>query len=146
MNRAKQIITLTFLFSAFCVTETNSQTRVPDTLAYLQTVVANKSQYIGRPFSSLLADLQIQVKHFIPIPDIIYDISKETSTSFGFYFPQNADEMHLAYPRLRIKWQTPLDITQSDNIRSTNNNRGQWIAAAASLYSNAIIADIKILE
>ena len=38
---------------------------VPDTLAYLQTIVANKAQYIGQPFSTLIDNLQIQIKHFI---------------------------------------------------------------------------------
>lgn len=29
-----------------------AQTGVPDTLVYLQTIVANKTQYIGQPFST----------------------------------------------------------------------------------------------
>lgn len=55
---------------------------VPDTLAYLQTIVANKAQYIGQPFSTLIDNLQIQIKHFIPFASISYDKTKETSTSF----------------------------------------------------------------
>ncbi|MBK8710825.1 MAG: hypothetical protein IPL97_02910 [Niastella sp.] len=37
---------------------------VPDTLAYLQTIIANKANFIGQPFSTLLNDLQIQVNFF----------------------------------------------------------------------------------
>ena len=47
-----------------------------------------------------------------------------------FYFPQNADEMYLTYPSLRISWQQYLNANQSNIIRATNNNRGQWNVAA----------------
>lgn len=136
------ILIVTAIFSK----EINAQKGVPDTLVYLQTVVASKAKYIGQPFSILLTDMQIQIKHFIPIANITHDISKETSTSFGFYFTQNSEEMYLAYPRLRITWKTPLDITLSDNIRKNNNNRGLWNQSSNLLYANSIIADIKIRE
>lgn len=135
---------IVFVGLLFFSSSSNAQKAVSDTLTYLKSIVANKTQYIGKPFSALLSDLQIQIKHFMPNTDIIHDISKETSTSFGFYFPQSSDEMYLAYPRLRITWQTPLDITLSDNIR--NNNRGLWNQSSNLIYSNSIIADIKIRE
>ncbi|MBS1626939.1 MAG: hypothetical protein JSR09_07600 [Bacteroidetes bacterium] len=108
----------------------NAQTGVPDTLAYLQNIVANKAQYIGQPFSILKNSLQIQVKFFFPFASLPYDKTKETSTQFSFYFPQNADEMYLTYPSLRISWQQYLNANQSNIIRATNNNRGQWNVAA----------------
>ena len=37
---------------------------VPDTLAYLLSIVSNKAQYIGQPFSVLKNNLQIQIKYF----------------------------------------------------------------------------------
>lgn len=135
---------IVFVGLLFFSSSSNAQKAVSDTLSYLKTIVAHKTIYIGKPFSILLADFKIQIKHFMPNTDIIHDVSKETSTSFGFYFPQNSDEMYLAYPRLRITWQTPLDIILSDNIR--NNNRGLWNQSSKLLYSNSIIADIKIRE
>ena len=39
----------------------NAQTGVHDTLAYLQTIVANKSQYIGQPFSKLMDRLTLPI-------------------------------------------------------------------------------------
>ncbi len=36
--------------------------------------------------------------------------------------------------------------SQSNIIRATNNNRGQWNSQAAFLYSNELIADIQILK
>ena len=78
---------------------------VPDTLSYLQSIVANKAQFTGQPFSVLLDSLKIQIKFFSPFGAIPHDKNKETSTSFAFYFPQTEDEMYLTYPKLRISWQ-----------------------------------------
>lgn len=124
---------------------TNAQTGVPDTLAYLQTIVANKANYIGQPFSALLNNLQIQIKYFHPIASIPYDVTKETSTSFAFYFPQTEDDMYLTYPCLNIYWQTPLNANQSFSLYNTNNG-GSWTTAVSNFYANGIIADIKIRE
>lgn len=120
-------------------------TGVPDTLAYLQTIVANKANYIGQPFSVLKSHLQIELKYFHPRRGIVHDTNKETSTHFSFYFPQSADEMYLTYPCLVIYWQTPLNANQSFSLYNTNNGGG-WTAAVANFYANGIIADIKVRE
>ncbi len=123
-----------------------AQTGVPDTLAYLQSVVDNKAQYIGQPFSTLLNNLQVQIKYFHPRRHIIYDISKETSTRFAFYFPQDGlDDYYLTYPSLEISWQTSLNANQSD-IFWNNSDGGGWTTAVANFYSSGIIADIKIRD
>ena len=125
---------------------TNAQSGVPDTLAYLQSIVANKAIYIGQPFSVLHRNLQVQIKFFQPFAAIHHDKTKETSTPFAFYFPSNADELYLTFPKIEIYWQVPLNIAQSDNIRNTNNNRGQWNVTSANFYANGIIADITVRE
>lgn len=109
----------------------------------MQTIIANKSQYIGQPFSTLLSNLQIQVKYFHLRRGIIHNISKETSTRFSFYFPQTSNEMYLTYPSLEIYWQIPLNANQSDSIWETNNGGG-WNSTVSAFYANAIIADIKL--
>ena len=83
---------------------TNAQSGVPDTLAYLQSIVANKAIYIGQPFSVLHRNLQVQIKFFQPFAAIHHDKTKETSTSFAFYFPSNADELYLTFPKLEMYW------------------------------------------
>jgi len=118
---------------------------VPDTLAYLQTIVVNKPQYTGKPFSVLMDSLKIQIKFFSPFSGLSAHINKETSTSFSFYFPQTADDFYLTYPKLEIIWQTPLNRTQS-NVLWESNNGGGWSAAVAVLYATAIVADIKVRE
>ena len=117
---------------------------VSDTLAYLQTILTNKSQFIGQPFSSLLDTLQIQIKYFSSNTRV-HDKSKETDTHFGFRFPQNADEIYLTYPGLEISWAPYLDANQSD-ILWENNNGGGWSSAAANFYNNSIIADIRLIQ
>lgn len=89
--------------------------------------------------------LKIQIKHFWPNRSIVYDITKEPSTQFSFYFPQSADEAYLTYPCLEIYWQTPLNASQSDVLWKSNNGGG-WSSAVAVFYASAIISDIKIRE
>ncbi|MBK7347651.1 MAG: hypothetical protein IPI98_12300 [Chitinophagaceae bacterium] len=113
---------------------------VPDTLAYLQTIVANKAQYIGQPFSTLIDNLQIQIKHFIPFASISYDKTKETSTSFSFYVKVQGDYYSL-YPLLEIYWQQPL-TTQSDVIWTNNGEGGRLRCGSMPM----VIRDIQIQE
>ncbi len=117
---------------------------VPDTLAYLLSIVSNKAQYIGQPFSVLKNNLQIQIKYFQPFAAVSYDKDKETSTSFAFYFPNNVDELYLTFPKLEVYWQPYLNIVQSLGI--AYGNRGVWSSSAEAFYSTGIIADIKIRE
>ncbi|MBX9892650.1 MAG: hypothetical protein K2Y12_10050 [Chitinophagaceae bacterium] len=137
---------LILIVSIIFAKKIQAQAGVTDTLAYLQNIVANKSQYIGQPFQNLVQNLQIQIKFFQPYAAIPYNKNKETSTSFSFYFPLNSSELYLTFPKLEIYWQTPLDIMLSDNIRKANNNKGMWNSSANLLYSSAIITDIKIRE
>lgn len=116
-----------------------------DTLSYLQTIVANKANYIGKPFTTLLNDLQIQIKYFCPLADIPYDKSKETKALFGFYFPQTENEIHLTYPCLRIFWQPYLNASTSHYLY-TKYDGGGWTQEVIDFYSTAIIKDIQISE
>jgi hypothetical protein len=138
------IVTLFFLFASF--SKVNAQSvGVPDTLAYLQSIVANKAFFIGKPFSVLRDSLKIQIKHFSPHAHIPYDKNKETATSFAFYFPFSTADHYLSYPRLRVSWLPYLNATQSDIIWESNNG-GSWNTNSNAFYNNAIIHDIDILQ
>lgn len=141
----KKIIT-TLFFTACLISVLNTRAaNTKDTLSYLQSIVANKANYIGQPFSVLLNNLQIQIKHFSPIAIIQEDKNKETATFFSFYFPQSAEEIYLTYPCLRISWQTSLNAATSRSLYKTNNGGG-WTQAVVDFYKNAIIKDIDIFE
>ncbi len=140
----KRILIIACVVLLGFVRNAEAQTGVPDTLAYLQSIIANKANYIGQPFSVLQNNLQIQIKYFQPFAGIHHDKNKETSTSFAFYFPGNADEIYLTFPKLEIYWQPYLNAVQSRGI--AQGNRGIWSSAAQAFYANGIIADIKIRE
>ena len=141
----KKIFFILLIITVVFAKNTNAQTGVPDTLAYLQTIVANKANYIGQPFSTLMNNLQIQIKYFCPFANIHYDKYKETSTRMAFYFPQTPDDLYLTYPKIEIYWQPYLNASQSD-ILFSNTGGGQWSTAVANFYANGIIADIQIRE
>jgi hypothetical protein len=137
------LILLTILHSKSVNAQVNG---VPDTLAYLQTILANKAQYVGQPFSVLYNSLQLQVKFFSPFASIPYAKNKETSTSFSFYFPVDShDDFYLTYPKLEVCWQIPLNANQSDILWQSNNGGG-WSTVVSNFYANGIIADIKVRE
>ncbi len=140
----KIFIVILIVFTSFIKGAKAQTNGVQDTLAYLQTIVANKTQFIGQPFSTLMDSLKIQIKFFSPFSGIHYDITKETSTDFSFYFSQNTNNYYLTYPRLEVFWQLPLNATQSDSLWETNG--GIWSSAVAAFYANGIIKDIQIRE
>lgn len=139
----KKIIYLLFIVSILSIREVNAQS-VPDTLAYLQTIVANKSQFIGQPFSVLKNSLQIQIKYFQPFAAINHYKNRETSTSFAFYFPNNADELYLTFPKIEVYWEPYLNIVESLGI--AQGNRGVWSPAAEDFYANGVIRDIRLRD
>jgi hypothetical protein len=138
------LITLIY-FSVLTNKKSVAQTTgVSDTLSYLQTIVANKSQFIGQPFSVLYSTLQVSIKYFTPFGNIAHDKRKETSTEFSFYFPQTANEIYLTYPSLRISWQPYLDNTIAHSL--FNQYSGGWFPQVLQHYSVGIISDIQIRE
>ncbi|MBC7935737.1 MAG: hypothetical protein H7Y86_10345 [Rhizobacter sp.] len=113
-----------------------------DTLAVLQTIVANKSSYIGQPFSVLLSQLPISIKYFLPIP--YAKRHEEKHTSFAFFYTSDAQQNYRMYPRFGILWQNPLNQSLSYSLwRQTS---GAWTSTHSAHYANAIIGDIWIVK
>lgn len=139
----KSIILFSFML-CFLAGRTQSN-GVPDTLVHLQSLVANKAQYVGKPFSMLKADLLLDIKYFFSVSSIPHRKDLEIYTYFAFYYPSNRNELYLTYPRFEIKWLHPLNADQSF-ILWKNNNGGGWTNAVANFYQHGIIADIKIEE
>jgi len=141
----KKII-IALLFTAFLSKASNANvTVVPDTLTYLQSIISNKAYYIGKPFSTLLNDLQIQIKFFSPLASLHYDTTKETSTTFSFYFPQTVNDFYLTFPKLRIFWDPYLNANTSNYLYSKYNGGG-WSQEVIDFYKTAVIKDMDILE
>ena len=128
----------------FFITNSIKSQIVTDTLTYLRTIETNKANYIGKPFSALMSNLQLEIKYFARFADFHFDKSKETRTYFCFYYPLNADQVSLIYPCLHIEWHIPLKADESRIIWSSS--KGGWILNASLFYANAIIKDISIRE
>ena len=126
----------------FLVKSSYTKAQVTDTLTYLQQIVANKNNYIGKPFSTLEKDLQIRAKSFCPYADITYDISKETSTFIGFINPITMEDF--SFPGLIIYWQPYLNHKTADSLYTKAG--GGWTPEVDSFYSSGIIKDIRILQ
>lgn len=140
----KIFLILVFLTVVF-IKNTSAQPPITDTLAYLQTIVANKSFFIGKPFSVLEDSLKLPVKFFSPFASIHHAKNKETSTSFAFYFPLTAEDLWLTYPKLEISWYPYLNAAQSDLLYTQYRSVG-WSPALSSFYATGVIADISIRE
>ncbi len=137
----KIVLIIVIILSVF--TQKSKAQGTNDTLAILQNIVANQSNYAGQPFSVLLSQLPIQIKYFLPVPTSS-NRYRERATPFSFYFPENADQTYRAYPKLMVYWQQPLNQQQSISLwRQTN---GAWSKTLASYYGSAIIAGIEILK
>ena len=135
----KKIFFISLIVILAITSKVKAQTNI-DTLAALQTIVANKANYIGQPFSTLVGQLPIGIKYFLPIPqgNRRYE---ERHTSFSFFYAQDVNRM---YHTLEIQWQTHLNQSLSYSLwRQTS---GAWTSIHSAHYANAIIKDISIIK
>ena len=140
----KKLISALIVLTLFLSKASAQTTGVPDTLAYLQTIVANKALYIGQPLSLLINHLQIDVKRFGPFSRIHHQMDKETSTSLGFYCPTGPNDRHRLFPALRIFWNPYLNAAFSESLFTQFG--GCWAPQVYTHYSQAIVRDIDILD
>ena len=129
-------VTIAILFVLNSKSLLAQQTR-RDTLNYLQQVVENKANYIGKPFSVLKKDIKLEIKSFSPFGAA--NRYEETSTTFYFKHPKKQEDF--SYPQLIITWTSPLDMRMSDSLFFKNHRK--WDSEIESFYAPAIIADIR---
>jgi hypothetical protein len=142
----KKAILYSLLFILTCNSRGQTTVGVPDTLAYLNNIVANKTLYIGQPFSVLADSFQISIKYFDPDASIHHKKNSENQTFFAFYNSQTTNDYDRMFPMLVIHWAPPFrDINLSIAIRNVDI-LGGWNLIAKAHYANAIIADIRVFE
>ena len=140
----KQIIISTII-GIFFISNINflsaQQTR-RDTLSYLQQIVANKADYIGKPFSVLKRDLKLKIIHFNSLGKEGHK-SEATAITFRFITPKRDEDF--SYPKLIIFWKSPyIDISKSDELYlKDKKNLGAWNKEVESLFGSCIIEDIQ---
>ena len=133
---------LIIIISVFILHSTCLKAQVTDTAVYIQQILLNKNNYIGKPFSVLEKDLKIKIKQFNPYADIHWDQTKETSTFMGFIKPVKMEDF--SFPGLLIYWQPYLDYKKSDSLWDRNDG-GNWTPEVSSFYSAGVISDISFL-
>ena len=133
---------LIIIISVFILHSTCLKAQVADTAVYIQQILLNKNNYIGKPFSVLEKDLKIKIKQFDPFADIHWDQTKETSTFMGFIKPVKMEDF--SFPGLVIFWQPYLDHKKAWNL-FINTNKGDWTSEVSSFYSAGVIRDISFL-
>jgi hypothetical protein len=134
----KHLIILLFAFFDY----TALQAQVPDTTAYLKSLDAIKSQYIGKTFDQLEKDLKIKIVYFSYNPGLHYDRSKETSTSFYFIIPEDLEDFRSWY--IDVFWQPYLDAGESGRIFGDAPDDSNWTSEAKAFYSKGVIRDIRV--
>jgi len=133
---------LIIIISVFILHSTCLKAQVADTGVYIQQILANKSNYIGKPFSVLEKSLSIKVKQFNPFADIHWDQTKETSTFMGFINPVTDEDF--SFPGLVIYWQPYLNHKRADSLYAKTDG-GSWTPEVSSFYSAGVINDISFL-
>jgi hypothetical protein len=137
----KKLILILF-FSLLSLVGKAQSYGVPDTLVYLQSLVANKAQFIGQSFTKLRDSLKVQIKYFGPYASKPSDMTKETSTLFAFYKPNSNSEVYMIYPCIEVYWEPTLNAGQSDVL--FGNTGGAWTSTVFNFYSSGVVSDIKI--
>lgn len=136
----KKVFLIISVILSLSISKANAQT---DTLAVLQNIVTNKATYIGQPFSVLLAQIPLGIKHFEPPVGPPNNKNAEPSTLFAFYYPQTANQFSRTFPKLLISWEPALNRITSETLFS--QHRGAWSSTIAAHYNSAIIADIFVI-
>lgn len=132
----KNIVKFTILFSILFCIKVNAQL---DTLNYLKQFEANKTNYIGQPFSKLLSDMtQIQPKTVWSLP---VKNKRSIVRDTGFNFCEMDYSFHNAI-NLLITWQTDIPYNETKFLGIQNGYH--FTNDEKSFYGNKIIKDIMV--
>lgn len=122
-----------------------------DSIAYLNSLIAKKNDYIGKPLALFLKDIEIPVTFF---SSSINRSNKFLSPGISIYLPKLNDNNAINknpdnYDSwILIKWQysQPMDSVQS--IMAKNRNAGkpapEWSSFAKDYFGKIIVADIEL--
>lgn len=127
---------LKILFLLFSLQIVNAQ--VSDTLSYVKQFEINKTNYIGKPFSVLLNDLnKIKIQTVFPVASG-KSIKHFVASRFKFELPQNSFKDNVVLMVVEWKGESP------DSDIKYYNDRSKYIFTSEekNYYSNKIIRNI----
>lgn len=126
-----------------------SQT-ITDTAAYLvDSIQSKKAYYVGKPLSTLLNDLQISVKSYLPITPIpsLPDTIQFASTLLSFYDLNTI--MNKLYFRqkelnIEIRFASPILIPKNSFRKDAFLYGTEWTPRKANFFGQYILSDIRV--
>ena len=119
-----------------------AQTQV-DTIGLLkQTILNNKTNFIGKPFSALVNSLSpsLPIKHYSPE---WFGGLKNRQTSFGFIDVENVRRSPKNIIYIYIYWQNP-ESRDNEATQWRKLPAGQWSQDDFNYYKDWIVKDIKV--
>ena len=142
----KIIFTLLFIAT---ISVAKSQT-ITDTAAYLiDSIQAKKAYYIGKPLSTLLHDLRISIKSYLPMTPIpsLPDTIPFASTVLSFYYLNTImNKMYLRQKDLNIhiRFNTPILIPKTSFMIGGFFYGTEWTTQKANFFGQYILSDINV--
>lgn len=155
MKKIKLIVLFTLFFN---IVDTHAQTSVTDTLQYLQnSIVANKSNYVGKPLDSLLKDLQLNVVYVVDglFPEVeasdtlsceglvLYFDEKEFSPEMIFKKSQRTgpNPVNFHIKSLEVVFLNPVPVLKS-RVKPYDLLGWWWTQPRKTFWSSQIVGDL----
>jgi hypothetical protein len=150
------IISLVFYFlgttmSVAQINNSGSNLQIQDTSAYLRdSIVANRSYYIGKTLSVLLNRLQLPIKAYtnaLPLPNqpdtiLVYRTVFYFTDTRGAFI-RMADNLKTPFIEVRFAAPVPVPKAYLKKGKLLDSYTG-WTTAKANFYGNWIIADLQV--
>jgi len=135
----KPTLLFTFFLLFSCIQAQTIFNNDLDRTEYLKTFEINKSKYIGKPFSVLLADIKLLQ------PKTCFSRSAFTNKYeriFTRFFFVEKSQIRQSSPVLSLDWQTPIPIAETNLLEKKNNY--SFTSDEKTFYESKIIKDIKV--
>ncbi|MGL5234299.1 MAG: hypothetical protein ACRC8Z_06060 [Empedobacter falsenii] len=131
---------LKILFLLFSLQIVNAQ--VADTLSYVKQFEINKTNYIGKPFSVLLNDMnKIKIQTVVP-ESSGKSIKHFVASTFKFELPQNSFKDNIVL--MVIEWKG--ELPKSDIKYYNDRSKDIFTSEEKNYYSNKIIRNIIVYK
>ena len=127
----KTSIKITFILIFLIFIKASSQ--INDTLAYVKSFEANKTQYLGQPFSKLLNEM-VQLQ-----PKTLWSTNTRYST---LNFCNKENSFNLGTINMIIYWQLPISELETEYYE--NKNHFYFTTDERNFYGSKIVKDIYV--
>jgi hypothetical protein len=124
---------------------------ITDTMYYVQTeFIAKKQKYINKPLDSILNDLKIDIKSYIPgsahnnkyiTPNISLSFCTKNETNYRSALPGVIKPVIVW-----VAWQNPLPKDSVHNLLVKSIDPGDWGVAERKYFGKQIVKDFGVVN